>query len=94
MTNNSNSTNNDDHRPTNRVQFEMMEVKHRYGLDKYPDTSTEDLLVSLRDLVNSMDPPSYSRQTDLEYLSLKCRALNIVELLGIRIMALYNRIDK
>jgi hypothetical protein len=65
MTNNSNS------RPTNLVEFESQEVKHRFGLDKYPDISTEGLLVSLRDIVKSIDVPSHSRQTDCQHLSLQ-----------------------
>jgi hypothetical protein len=51
--------------------------------------------VSLRGLVNSMDSVTVTpRQTDYEFMSLKCWALNIVELLGTRITALHNRIDK
>ncbi|HET6716368.1 MAG TPA: hypothetical protein VFG90_04510 [Nitrososphaeraceae archaeon] len=57
-------------------------------MDKYPDISTETLLVSLQDIVKSLNPPSYSRQTGCEYLSLKCWTLNIIELLGIRMGAL------
>ena len=38
MSNNSNSSNNDnDHRSTNLAEFEFMEAKHKYGLDKYPE---------------------------------------------------------
>jgi len=93
MSSNSNSSNSTDSRPTNLVEFESQEVKHRFGLDKYPDISTEALLVSLRDIVKSMDAPSYSRQTDCQYLSLQYWALMCVELLGMRIAALHNRID-
>ncbi|MGB7557003.1 MAG: hypothetical protein WBM37_00655 [Nitrososphaeraceae archaeon] len=56
----SNSNNNTNNRPTNLVQFESEEVKHKFGLDKYPDISTERLLVSLKNILNrmGMDTPS------------------------------------
>jgi hypothetical protein len=68
MTNDNDSNSSNNH-PTNLVEFESQKVKHKFGLDKYPDISTEGLLVSLRDIVKSMDPPSYSQQTDCQYLS-------------------------
>ena len=41
-------------RPTNLVQFETQEIKHKFGLDKYPDISTEALVISLKNILNSM----------------------------------------
>lgn len=90
MTDNSN---NNDHRPTNLVEFESPEVKHKYGLDKYPDISSERLLISLRDIVKSMDVPSHSRHTDIQFMALQYWAEMCVELLSMRIRALHNRID-
>lgn len=72
-------------RPTNQAQFEHLETKHNFGLDKFPEIPTEVLLVSLRDIVNNMYPPSHSQQSDYEYLSLKCWALDIIALVGMRI---------
>ncbi|MGA7542041.1 MAG: hypothetical protein WBW34_03165 [Nitrososphaeraceae archaeon] len=89
--NNINSSNNN--RPTNLVEFESQETKHKFRLDKYPDISTEALLISLKDIVKSIDAPSNSRQTDCQFLSLQYWAEMCVELLGMRIRALYNRID-
>ena len=88
--NDSNSSNN---HPINRVQFEMLEIKHKFGLDKYPDISTEALVVAARNIINSMDVSSNSRHTDCQHLSLQYWALMCVELLGMRIAALHNRID-
>jgi hypothetical protein len=93
MSNNSNSSNNND-RPTNLVQFESQEVKHKFGLDKYPDIPTESLVVAALNIIKSIDTPSNSRQTDIQFLALQYWAEMCVELLGIRIKALYNRIDK
>ena len=87
------SKQNNDHHPTNLVEFECQEVKHKYGLDKYPDISTEALIVAARNIINNMDVPSNSRHTDCQHLSLQYRALMCVELLGMRISALHNRID-
>lgn len=85
---------NDNDRPTNLVQFESQEIKHKFGLEKYPNISTEALVVSLRNIIKSMDPPSNSRQTDIQFLALQYWAEMCVELLDIRISALHNRIDK
>ena len=65
-----------------------------FGLDKYPDISTEALVVAARNIINSMDAPSHNPMTDCQYLSLQYWALMCVELLGMRISALHNRIDK
>ena len=93
MTSDNDSSNN---HPTNLVQFESQEVKHKFGLDKYPDVSTEALLVSLKNILNrtGMNTPSDNSMTDVQYLSLQYRACMCVELLDIRIRALHNRIDK
>ena len=93
MTNN--NTNNNDH-PTNLVQFESAEVKHKFGLDKYPDISSESLIVSLKNILNrfGMDTPSNNSLTDVQYLSLQYWACMCVDELDIRIKALQNRIDK
>ena len=95
MTTSNNSNSNNNH-PTNLVQFESQEVKHKFGLDKYPDISTEALLVSLKNILNrmGMDTPSYNTLTDVQYLSLRYWACMCVELLAIRTNALDNRIDK
>lgn len=93
MSNNSNSSNSTDSLPTNLVEFECQETKHKFGLDKYPDISTDALVVAARNIINSMDAPSHSRQTDCQYLSLQYWALMCVELLAMRIRTLYNRID-
>lgn len=84
-----------DGRPTNLVEFESQEVKHKFGLDKYPDVSTEALLVSLKNILNrmGMDTPSDNSLTDVQYLSLQYWACMCVELLAIRIRALQNCID-
>jgi hypothetical protein len=79
---------NNDHRPTNLVEFESEETKHKFGLDKYPDISTEALVVAARNIINNIDVPSNSRHTDCQHLSLQYWALMCVELLGIRITAL------
>ena len=57
-------------RPTNLVQFECQEVKHKYGLDKYPDISTEALVLAARNIINKMDAPSHNPMTDCQHLSL------------------------
>ena len=85
-------TDNSNH-PTNLVEFESQETKHKFRLYKYPDISTDQLLISLRDILKSIDAPSNSRQTDCQYLSLQYWALMCVELVRIRIGTLYNRID-
>ena len=92
---NSNSTTNSD-RPTNLVQFESQEVKNKFGLNRYPDISTESLVVSLKNIIKSMnmDPPSNSRLTDIQYMAFLYWAEMCVELLAMRIKALQNRIDK
>ena len=80
--------------PTNLVEFESLEVKHRFGLDKYPDISTEALVVAAnRNIINSMDVPSNSQHTDCQHLSSQYWALMCVELLGMRIAAFHNLID-
>lgn len=84
---------NNDHHPTNLVEFECQEVKHRFGLDKYPDIPTETLVVAARKIIDSIDPPSNSRHTDCQHLSLQYWALMCVELLAMRVKALQNRID-
>ena len=93
MSNNSNSNNDDIDRPTNLVQFESHEVKYKFGLDKFPDIPTESLVVAARNIIKSIDTPSNSRQTDIQFMVLQYWAEMCVELLGIRIAALYNRID-
>ena len=92
----SNSHNNTNNRPTNLVQFESAEVKHKFGLDKYPDISTEALVVSLKNIIKrmGMDHRRNSRQTDIQYLALQYWADMCVEILGMRINALQNRIDE
>jgi hypothetical protein len=94
MSINSNSSNSTDSRPTNLVEFESQEVNHKFGLDKYPDIFTKGLLISLRDLVKSMYAPSYSRHTDIQFMALQYWTEMCIELLDIRIQALYNRIEK
>jgi hypothetical protein len=94
MTNDSNSNNNNNH-PTNLVQFESQEVKHKFGLDKYPDISNEALIVSLKNILNRMcmNTPSHNSLTDVQYLSLQYWACMCVDELDVRIKALHNRID-
>ena len=99
MTSNNDSDNDNDnnHRPTNLAQFESLEVKPKYGLDKFPDISTEGLIVSLRNILKRivMDgTPSHSRLTDIQFMALEYWAEMCVEELGMRITALHNRIDK
>lgn len=91
MTNNNDGN---DSRPKNLVQFESQEIKHKFGLDRFPDVPTERLLVSLRDIIKSMDAPSHSRHTDIQFMALQYWAEMCVEQLDIRIIALQNRIDK
>jgi hypothetical protein len=87
------SANSSNNHPTNLVQFESQEKKHKYGLDKFPDVPTERLLVAARDILKTMYPPSYSRQTDIQFMALQYWAEMCVELIGMRIRALDNRID-
>ena len=96
MTNDDDSESNNSDRPKNLVQFESQEIKHKFGLDKYPDVSTEALLVSLKNILNrmGMDTPSHNSLSEVQYLSLQYWASMCVELLDIRIKALDNRIDK
>lgn len=82
-----------DNRPTNLVQFESQEVKNKFGLEKFPDVPTERLLVSAKNIIRSMDAPSNSRQTDIQFMALQYWAEMCIELLGMRISALHNRID-
>ena len=91
-----NSNNNIDSHPTNLVQFESQEVKHKFGLDKYPDVPTERLLVSLKSILKTMatDPPSNSRLTDIQFMALEYWAEMCLEELATRITALHNRIDR
>jgi hypothetical protein len=89
-----NSTNN---RPTNLVEFECQEVKHRFGLDKYPDIPTEGLIASLRNILKRMvmdGTPSTCQLTDIQYMALEYWAEMCVEELDTRITALNNRIDR
>jgi hypothetical protein len=88
------SNNSTDSRPTNLVQFESQEIKHKFGLDRFPDVPTERLLVSLKDIIKTMDPPSHSRHTDIQFMALQYWAEMCVEQLDIRIIALHNCIDK
>jgi hypothetical protein len=92
---NDSSSNSNNGHPKNLVQFESQETKHKFGLDKYPDISTEGLVVSLKNILNrmGMDTPSHNSLTDVQYLSLQYWACMCVELLGMRISALHNRID-
>lgn len=90
MTDNNSSNNN---HPTNLVEFESQETKHKFGLDKYPDISSEELVVAARNIIKSIDTPSDNSLTDVQYLSLQYWACMCVELLGMRISALHNRID-
>ena len=92
--NSSSNSSSSDNRPTNLVQFESQEVKNKFGLDKYPDIPTESLVVSLKNILKSIDAPSYSRQTDIQFMALQYWADMCAELLGMRIAALHNRIDK
>jgi hypothetical protein len=100
MSNNSNSNssrNNSNDHPKNLVQFESQEVKHKFGLSKYPDISTEGLIVSLRNILKRMvmdGTPSSCQLTDIQYMSLEYWAEICVEMLDVRIKALQNRIDK
>ncbi len=92
MTNDDNNN-----RPTNLVQFESQEVKHKFGLDKYPDISTEGLIVAVRNILKRMvmdGTPSSCQLTDIQYMSLEYWAEMCVEELAIRITALQNQIDK
>ena len=94
MINDNDSSSNNITRPTNLVQFESAEVKHKFGPDKFPNIPTEKLLVSLKDILKHMDAPSYSRQTDIQFEALRYWADMCVGILGIRIGALQNRVDK
>jgi hypothetical protein len=92
--NNNNNRGNSNNRPTNLVEFESQETKHKFGLDKYPDISTEQLVVAVKNILNKMDAPSHNPMTDCQHLSLQYWAFMCVELLGMRIAALHNRIDR
>jgi hypothetical protein len=55
---NDNDSNNDINRPTNLVEFESQEVKHK--LDNYPDISTDALLVALQKIVEYESAVAFS----------------------------------
>jgi hypothetical protein len=93
MTNDSGSNNND-HRPTNLVEFECQETKHMFGLDKFPDVPTEKLLISLKDMIKSIEAPSNSRQTDIECMALQYWAEMCIELLGMRVLSIIALINE
>jgi hypothetical protein len=76
------------------VEFYSEEVKHKFGLDKFPNIPTESLVVAARNIIKSIDTPSDSRQTDIQFMALQYWAEMCVELLGMRIKALDNQIDK
>jgi hypothetical protein len=91
---NDNDSSNNNDRPTNLVQFESYEVKHKFGLDKFPDVPTESLVVAALNIIKSIDAPSHSRQSDIQFLALQYWAEMCVEMLDIRIKALNNRIGE
>ena len=93
MTDDNDSISNNN-RPKNLVQFESAEVKHKFGLDKYPDIPTEQLIVIAKKILLSIDPPFQCRQSDIQFMAYQYWCQMCVDELGMRINALNNQIDK